>query len=525
MQQGPNQPQGGFDPYFQQQQQMQWQQNGMPPQGMPNAQWPQQGQPNFQGQWPQQPMTPVQQPGMPNPQWQQPNPWQQGQPGFQGQWPNVPPGMMQQSQFDAYMQQMPQMPTAQQPMEQPVQPRKKRPRKKGGSGGGWWKALLALVLVAGVAAFFLKDFFGKPQLNTAVVESGSLGDNYVGDALIVRNEVAYDDESVQNIDFVAQEGSLVTRGDVICFVYSTGYSSKEMNTLQDYRDQIKNYQQTLLKSETAYDQKMTRLEGEVLQRGLEVRSLVQGARGNLLNQEDVLDAAITQRQNYFRSKYSGDIRLNRLYDDETTQQQRIDSWIKQKIASQDSIVSFYTDGFEYALTPSEYEKYTPSQVRAMINGQRPETSTAQRGRTDLYRLVKPNNYAVLMLVEDEMWNPVEGSTLKLVLEQFNDTVVQAQVRSFTRSGGELLLRLAVIGDVSDVLYLRTCRASLGEHVDCLKVPQKALYEKNGQTGVVLVTTENQLFVPVKLLRQEGGYAYISPAQTGTLISGQTVRLF
>jgi len=120
---------------------------------------------------------------------------------------------------------------------------------------------------------------------------------------------------------------------------------------------------------------------------------------------------------------------------------------------------------------------------------------------------------------------VEGSTLKLVLEQFNDTVVQAQVRSFTRSGGELLLRLAVIGDVSDVLYLRTCRASLGEHVDCLKVPQKALYEKNGQTGVVLVTTENQLFVPVKLLRQEGGYAYISPAQTGTLISGQTVRLF
>ena len=97
--------------------------------------------------------------------------------------------------------------------------------------------------------------------------------------------------------------------------------------------------------------------------------------------------------------------------------------------------------------------------------------------------------------------------------------------SFTRSGGELLLRLAVIGDVSDVLYMRTCTAQLGEYVDCLKVPQKAMYEKNGQPGVVLVTSENQVFVPVKLLRQQGGYAYISPVQTGTLTRGQSVRLF
>ena len=508
VQSGPNQPQGGFDPFFQQQ--PQWQQPGMPPQpGMQGAPWPAQGQPG--AQWSQQ--APV-----PNGQWPQ-------QPNFQ-QWPpqQLPPEMMQQSQYDAYMQQMPQMPTAQQPMEQPVQRKKKRARKKSG-GGGWWKTLLAFALAAGVAWFFLKDVVGTPQMNTAVVEDGTLGETHVGDALIVRNEVAYDDEGVQNITYVAQEGSLVSRGDVICYVYSTGYSAKEMTSLQDYRDQIKDYQQTLLKSETAYDQKMTRLESEVLQHGLAVRSLAHGKRGNLLNQEKFLSEAITERQNYFRSKYSSDMRLNRLYDDEATQQQRIDSWIKQKIAVQDSIVSFYTDGFEYALTPSEYEKYTPAEVRAMINGQRPETSTAQRGRTDLYRLVKQNNYAVLMLVQDNLWNPVEGSTLKLVLEQFTDTVVDARVISFTRSGGELLLRLAVMDDVTDVLNLRTCSARLGEYVDCLKVPEKSLYEKNGQTGVVLVSGADQYFVAVKLLRTEGGYAYISPQQTGTLTTGQTVRLF
>ena len=510
VQSGPNQPQGGFDPFFQQSQGQWPQQTGMPQQPvMPAGQWTPQGQPGMPNQWPQQPMMPGQQ--MPQ----------------QGQWaqqPPLSPEVLQQMQYEAYMQQMPQMPTMQQPAEAPAKGKKKRARKQGGGGKGWI-SVLALVLIAGIAWFFLKDKIGQPQVNTAVVESGTLGETHSGDVLIVRNETAYDDEGVQNIEYVAQEGSVVFRGDVICYVYSTGYSSKEMTTLQDYRDQIKEYQQTLLKSETAYDQKMTRLESEVLQRGLEVRSLVQGARGNLLNQENILDSAITQRQSYFRSKYSSDMRLNRLYDDESTQQQRIDSWIKQKVATQESIVSFYTDGFEYALTPASFEKYTPSEVRSMINGNRPATSTAQRGRTNLYRLVKQNNYAVLMLLEDSVWNPVEGMTLKLTLEQFNETTVDAQVLSFTRSGGELLLRLAVIGDVSDVLYMRTCRAKLGEYVDCLKVPVKALYEKNGQSGVVLVTSENQVFVPCKLIRQEGGYAYISPVQTGTLSRGQSVRLF
>ena len=63
----------------------------------------------------------------------------------------------------------------------------------------------------------------------------------------------------------------------------------------------------------------------MIERGLEVRSLVQGARGNLGNQETILETAINQRQSYFRSKYSSDMRLNRLYDDETNQQRRIDS--------------------------------------------------------------------------------------------------------------------------------------------------------------------------------------------------------
>ena len=501
-----------------------WQPAGVPQQTPPV----QQGQPV----WPQQPQQAWQQPVPPQGYPQQMMPPQAYMQGAQQQpfMPGMQPQpMYQQTQYDAYMQQPPAQPTAQQPAAPPKRRRKPKKKKSGGRGSVW-KIVLVLLAVAALAWFFLKDMIGGGRQATATIEMGTLGTSYSGDALIVRNETAYDEEGVQTIEYVAQEGGVVYRGDVICYVYSTGYSTKEMTTLQDQRDQIKDYQQTLLGGETAYDQKMTRLENEVIERGLEVRSLVQGARGNLINQESILETAITQRQNYFRSKYSSDMRLNRLYDDETNQQQRIDSWISQEVAMQESIVSFYTDGFEHALTPGEFEKYTPTQVRAMINGERPETSTAARGRTDLYRLVKQNNYAVLMLVRDNTWNPVEGTTYRLTLEQFTNTVVDAQVLSFTRSGGELLLRLAVMGDVSDVLYMRTCQAQLGEYVDCLVVPEKALYtQQNGSdaeaVGVVLILDGQQYFVPVKVLRQEGGKAYIASVQSGVLAQGQTVRLF
>ena len=510
MQSGPNQPQ---NPYPQGPSgPMDWQTGGVPPQMPP--QMP-----------PQAPMQGWQ--GMPG--WQPSYTYEQL---LQMYTPEqlaqlYTPEQLEQMQYEAYMRQAPAMPTMQQPPQEPPRRRRRRRKKSGGGkrGGQAWKAALALVLIAGAAWYFLKDMIGTQPQSTVQVEAASLGTTYTGDALIVRNETAYDEEGVQNIDYVAQEGSVVYRGDVVCYVYSTGYSAKEMKALQDCRDAIKDYQQTLIKTETNFDQKMIRLENEVIQRGLEVRSLVQGARGNLGNQETILENAINQRQSYFRSKYSSDMRLNRLYDDETNQQRRIDSWINQTVATQESIVSFYTDGFEYALTPTEYEKYTPSQVRDMINGKRPETSTAARGRTNLYRLVRQNNYAVLMLVRNSNWNPVEGTTYKLVLEQFSNTVVDAQVLSFTRSGGELLLRLAVMGDVKDVLYMRSCQAQLGEYVDCLQVPEGALYSQNNATGVVLVSEAGQNFVPVTVLRQEGGRAYISPVQTGLLTAGQTVRLF
>ena len=255
--------------------------------------------------------------------------------------------------------------------------------------------------------------------------------------------------------------------------------------------------------------------------------MIQEGKGNLINQENLLTLALQQRQSYLRQKYPDDQKLSRLYDDENTQLQRISSWTKQYAANSDGIVSFYTDGYEPSLNLSTYRDFSPAAVRNMINGQVPSNPAATRNTVSIYRLVKDGSWAVLMLCSDPDWTPINGQTYKLLIESFENTVVDATVESFTRSGGELLVRLLVPNaSVQDVLYIRSCSVQLGENVDSLTIPTRALYSQMGQTGVVIVDEYgNNYFVPVSVISTQGDITHIIPKNAGYLYEGMIVKLF
>ena len=401
----------------------------------------------------------------------------------------------------------------------PPQP-PKPPRKK-------LNILQVLILLAafGFAIWYLVKTLAPAASPYATITAGTLGARYSGDCLIVRNETPFDAEGVTSVDYKAEEGSLVQRGDTICNVYSSSLSTKEVTALQDYRDQIRDYQLQLLAAETTYDAKMARVESDVLSRAREVREMIAGARGSLLNQEKLLDAAIDARQQYLKQKYSSDQRLTRLYDDELSQEQRIQSWTKAYAATQEGLVSFYSDGYEYSLTAANYDTFIPSDVRRMYNGYKPEKSTTDKGKTTIYRTVRDGMWYVLFLSDDSTWTPVDGQTYELKLERFENTTVMATVESSTRSGGELLVRLSVSGSVKPVLYMRTCQAELGDYVSSLCVPSRALIRKDDMDCVVVVDGANQSLIPVNILLRDGDNVYITAIQQGLLYEGQTVLLF
>ena len=385
--------------------------------------------------------------------------------------------------------------------------------------------IVLILATVGFAAWYLIHTLTPQAEPYGKISAGTMGSRYKGDCLLIRDETPYDAEGLTSIEYVAEEGATIYRGKTICNVYSSGFSTREMVTLQDYRDQIKEYQLKLLRSEVATDARMEKLESEVMTRAREVRAIVGGARGNMNNQESQLETAIQARQNYLKQKYSEDQRMTRLYDDEQSQMQRISSWTKQYAALTEGIVSFYSDGYEYGLTVNNYEQFTPAQVRAMINGEKPQNSSLQKGKTTIYRMVRDDYWYVLMMVRDSSWNPVEGAEYELKLESFKDTKVNARVVSFTRSGGEMVVRLAVQAKVSPILYIRTCTGELGDHIATLTVPARAIYYQDNMAGVVVVDGQYQTFIPVNILDRRDGSVYISAIQQGVLAEGQTVRLF
>ncbi len=382
-----------------------------------------------------------------------------------------------------------------------------------------------IVAVLGLLAWFLYSQLAPEAAKFDTIALGNLSASHAGDCLIVRNEAPYDSEGVTSITYEAEEGSSVVRKDPICKVYSSGYSTREMRTLQEYRSEIRDYQKKLIESETAYDARMNRVTTEVLTRVREVRDLIGGARGSLGNQEKLLSAAVEARQLYLKEKYTADQRYSRLYDDELSQSQRIDSWTKEEVATGEGIVSFYSDGYEYGLNGTNYTTFEPYQVREMINGKKPQLTTTQKGKTTIYRMVKDGEWYVLFLSDDKSWNPVNGQVYNLQLERFERTAVQATVVSFTRSGGELLVRLKVTGNVKPILYMRTCDAVLGESLSTLTVSERAIYVQDGMTGVVVVEGQTESFIPVNVIRYEDGKAYFQAIQQGLLFENMTVRLF
>lgn len=385
---------------------------------------------------------------------------------------------------------------------------------------------VAVIVVAlGFLGWFLYERLAPEAAQFGVIQAGNLSASHTGDCLIVRNESPYNAEAVTSVHYDAAEGSAIIRGDDICKVYSSGYSTREMETLQEYRAQIRDYQKNMLETETTYDAKLDRVTADVLTRAREVRDLIGGARGSLANQEVLLQTAIDARQKYLKTKYASDQRFTRLYDDELAQTQRIDSWTKQYTATGDGLISFYSDGYEYGLTSSNYMTFEPFQVRNMINGQKPELTSAQKTKTTIYRVVRDNEWYVLFLSNDTDWNPVNGQVYDLQLERFESTQVKAEVMSFTRSGGELLVRLKVISSVKPVLYMRTCEATLGENMSTLMVDERALFVQEGMTGVVMVEGQTESFIPVNVIYTENGYAFIQAITQGFLYENMTVRLF
>lgn len=388
-----------------------------------------------------------------------------------------------------------------------------------------WLYLGLGLLIVVLTAIALSQMIGGQEQKTAIVTISEQGTTFSGRTLIVRNESVFQQENVSDVRYTAEEGSAINRGDPICTVYSTGFSARELERLSSYRTQIKDYHKVLLSASTTPDAQLARLETMVMQRAQETQALVRGAEGNLLNQEQLLKDAITARHAYLKQKYIEDTKLTRLYDNENSQLQRIETWTKQFAATDNGIVSFYTDGYEGALNASNYEQYSPQTVKDMLAGQIPQNLARGKNAIDIFRLVRQFDWGALMLADDLSWNPVVGDEYRMTIESFDSTTVPVTVESVTRSGGEMLVRLKADSAIEPILYTRSARVQLSKSVITFAVPSSAIINQDGVIGVVVQYREGPYLVPVDIVSRDATQAHVTPVNPGHLYEGLTVQLF
>ena len=472
----------------------------------------------------------------------QPNP--QGNPASYSAGQMPPPAQIQlPPQYAASYEQQPVMPPQQQGYAYDPQPKQDQQIQQPSAQQGY-KApktgipqtarknnkplIIALVALVGFfLVFACVRLFTPGQAAYGLVKMDTLSARYTGDALVVRSETVYLHTGTSQVSYEAEEGADVTRGTTVATAYTSGFSSKELNILDNFRKQIKTYHKSLIQKTTNDNVLISRMQ-QVTNRVLEAQQLVQGARGSLGQQEKLMKHAMDQLRLYLKEKYNEDSKLTHLYEEEENQERRISNWSKKYAAPTDGLISFYTDGFESALNMQTIGNFSPAQVRSMYKGNIPEKESSYiRSEMPIYRLVRKEPWSVLMLCKEKEWTPVIGRTYHLLIESFDNTTVQATIASFTRSGGELLIQLLIEDTqaLEDVLYIRSCQVTLGENVNSLVVPSRAIYVQNGRKGVVMRTEAGDMWMSVEVISDDGVEAHVIPEVNGVLHENTQVRLF
>ena len=377
-----------------------------------------------------------------------------------------------------------------------------------------------LMLVLGVVVYFAVGRMQPSAGRYEMVVGGSASDTRSMQAVIMRDETVASMDGNSTMVFVAEEGEALRAGDEIAYIYSAGYSTKEMQKLENIRQDIRAYHTTILSN--IVDAELDRLDNNVHYLAGQMKALVtRQATGSIMNLEIQLTEAMQTRQEYLRQNRREDTKLNSLYEDETKREASISSWRSVETAQKAGVVSFYLDGYEQYLSPDNLANINIAGVKTVLAGQAADNSSS-RLTTNIYRLVSSDRWYVLLLSSDATFNPVTGQNFWLQMEGFEDVVYQSTVESILKSGNETLTVLSIDDAMGPMLNQRTGNAVISAEISGLYVPYGAIMTENNLTGVYVYDGADGSFVPVQVVQMEGNTVLVKPTVDGTLVPGNYV---
>ncbi|MBQ6325390.1 MAG: hypothetical protein IJI26_04915 [Clostridia bacterium] len=381
---------------------------------------------------------------------------------------------------------------------------------------------LFLLILLGIAFLIIRPYIFPGARVTQIVMANASQAQMVN-CVLIRDERVTESDATARVEYIAAEDCLVSEGDVVVNLYTTGYSESLLDNLETTRTKIQNYHKQLLNN--IVDSELDHMDQVVDMMALEFKNLITHQTvGNLKTITAQLETAMVKRQEYLRQNKRGDNKLTKLYDEENARMTNIQSWRKVSNASRDGVVSFYLDGYEKDLTPDSLNSLSIQEVRNVLAGKAlPNTrSTLNNG---IYRIVDQDRWYVAVLIESNNWTPMVGQdNYYMMFEGMDDLSFTAAVTSVQKDNGVTLAVFEIKDPIGPLIYKRTGRAQFSITLTGLAVRTDALYNDNGQMGVWVYDVPGGTFVPVEVLSTNGRISMIQPLVDGVLELGQTVLI-
>lgn len=397
---------------------------------------------------------------------------------------------------------------------------KKRYRIK----GRFYIIVAALLALMGWGVYALVSWFAPPE-----VAWGRLATDREVTLAVVREEQLVMSDQYARLNCLVAEGETVEAGASVAELYTSGYSEKDMQNLATLQQRIKDYQENNLMQNVA-DRDLDALNEQITLKMDEISTLIgQGQVQNLVTKEREFSSLMDQRRTYMKEHITPNAYLEDLYSQEAQLQEKINGSKTVLSAPGAGIVSYFMDGYEDMLRTDALDALTASGVSAIMDKVAASGGTTASGNAPvsanqaIYRLVNPNAWYGLIVLEKNENTLVEGGTCDLFLEGSED-LISANVQAVREDGGKVLIILKVDGPIGSLVRTRKVQGHLGRSIEGFRVPGDRVTQENGQAGVYVRVERKRVFVPVTVLASDATHAIVQPQEGSaqTLQVGQKV---
>ena len=367
----------------------------------------------------------------------------------------------------------------------------------------------AIAVVAVVVLFFIFN------LQTVEVERGAIPFEAEVSVVVVRDEQVISAQNYGKANYIAAEGERVEAEAPVMEVYKWGYNEKVMNDLIDYQTKIEQYQENGFESE-----ELTNLQNQITAKAVELRNIVNGAaEGDVVTAERELKALMAQKQQYLKDNVSADQQLQEFYTQEEEIQGRVNNWRQQLTAPSAGVVSYYFDGAEDTLNAANIENIKSADIVDILNGTTSvQTSQDEEAEKPVYRLVNSFKWYLVVQSETEIPEFTNDREFSVAFDDYVARQYQGVVSGTVKEENDYLYVIEISDDIGELLNVRRTEARVFTQFEGLKVPEKALKEKDGVTGVYVVVGRDKTFVPVTVDIIKDGNAIITPVEGESLLA-------